>query len=359
MLGVVLAILSSLSFSMNSVLSRRGVAAASASAGAFITVLMGVPMFFIAALATGQIFNAGRVDLNAYVLLSLAGILHFGVGRYFNYRAIGAIGATRASPLQGLATPYAILIAFVFLGETINVPMAIGIVLVLASPTIMVERTKPAAESRAPNPRGPAPSALVGAGEAQEIEREHSLAEPDPHATSRGQTREHSPAEHDPHATSPGQPPAFQLRQVDGYLSSMAAVLAYGTSPILIRAALQDTTDLAIYGGLVAYVAAALALIATLAHPKRRGLVRDLGLPAIRLFLGSGFFSFLAQLLRFAALAIAPVAVVNPLMRTGSIFTLVLSMTFNRHLEVINRRVVVGIFVSVAGVLLIVLNRAL
>lgn len=310
MIGIILALLSSASFSMNSVMSRRGVAAASASAGAFITVLMGVPMFLIAALVTGQIFNAGDVDLNAYVLLSMAGILHFGVGRYFNYRSIGAIGAARAAPAQGLATPYAILIAFVFLGESINLPMAIGIVLVLAGPMIMVERKK----------KEPAKQPAGGSGT--------------------------------------GAPPEFELRQLDGYLSSMAAVLAYGTSPILIRAALQNTTDLSIYGGLVAYVAASIALIATLAHPKRRGLVADLRLPAIKLFAGSGFFSFLAQLLRFAALAVAPVAVVNPLMRTGAIFTLVFSMTFNRHLEVINRKVAAGIFLSVAGVLLILLNRA-
>ena len=87
------------------------------------------------------------------------------------------------------------------------------------------------------------------------------------------------------------------------------------------------------------------------------GWLAILTLPAIKLFLGSGFFSFLAQLLRFAALAVAPVAVVNPLMRTGSIFTLILSMTINRHLEVINGKVVIGIFISVGGVLLIVLNR--
>jgi drug/metabolite transporter (DMT)-like permease len=60
---------------------------------------------------------------------------------------------------------------------------------------------------------------------------------------------------------------------------------------------------------------------------------------------------------RFMALAVAPVAVVNPLMRTGSVFTLVLSFTINRHLEVINRRVVAGIIISVTGVMLIVINR--
>jgi drug/metabolite transporter (DMT)-like permease len=310
MLGIVLALLSSLSFSTNSVMSRRGVAVASASAGAFITVLMGVPMFLVAALATGQLFNAGQVELNGYVLLSLAGILHFGLGRYFNYRCIGAIGATRASSAQSLATPYSIFIAFLFLGETVNLLMGVGIGLVLAGPTIMVERKK-------------APAREVG----QE-------------RVSGNATQE-----------------SFQLRQLDGYLSAMATVLAYGTSPILIRAALEDTTDLSIYGGFVAYTAAAVALILTLVIPKRRGLVTALRPSAIRLFLGAGFFTFLAQMFRFMALAVAPVTVVNPLMRTGSVFTLVLSFTINRHLEVINRRVVAGIIISVMGVMLIVINR--
>ena len=309
MLGIVLALLSSLSFSMNSVLSRRGVASASASAGAFITVLMGVPMFFIAAFATGQLFNVNQLTLDAYFLLSTAGILHFGIGRYFNYRSIGAIGATRAAPAQSLATPYAILVAFVFLGESVNLLMAKGIVLVLGGPTIMVERGKQPAKQ----------STLDGLGSSTVSQ--------------------------------------FEIKQMDGYLSSAAAVLAYGTSPILIRAALQDTTGVAVLGGLVAYIAASFALIVTLVHPKRRGLVMGMRMPAIRLFLGSGFFTFLAQLLRFAAFAVAPVAVVNPLMRTGSIFTLILSMTMNRHLEVINRKVVVGVLISVAGVLLIVVNR--
>ena len=45
MLGVLFALISTASFSLNSVMVRRGVASASASAGAFVTVLIGVPMF--------------------------------------------------------------------------------------------------------------------------------------------------------------------------------------------------------------------------------------------------------------------------------------------------------------------------
>jgi len=68
-----------------------------------------------------------------------------------------------------------------------------------------------------------------------------------------------------------------------------------------------------------------------------------------RLFLGAGLFVFLAQMFRFIALSMAPVAVVTPLQRAGIIFTLILSWILNRRLEYINWKVVLGILISVSG----------
>jgi drug/metabolite transporter (DMT)-like permease len=312
MLGVILAIISSLSFSLNSVMARRGLARATASAGAFVTVLLGVPLFLGASLVTGQLFNAPDVPLKGYLLLSAAGVLHFGIGRYFNYRAAAAIGATRAGSVQALTVPYAILIAFVFLGETISPIMGFGIVLIIIGPSIMVQRRSPSAAKTPPPPSG-------------------------------GSTNEQAVAE----------APAFQLRQVEGYLSAFATIGAYGTSPILIRAALGDIDGVAIFGGLVAYSAAAGVLVLTLVLPSRRGLISAMRPSTVRLFLGAGTFVFLAQMFRFMALAVAPVAVVTPLMRTGAVFTLIFSWTLNRHLEVINLRVVAGILLSVTGAVIL------
>jgi drug/metabolite transporter (DMT)-like permease len=308
MLGVALAIISSISFSLNSVMARRGLARATASAGAFVTVLLGVPLFLGASLVSGQLFNAGDIPLRGYLLLSAAGLLHFGVGRYFNYRAAAAIGATRAGSVQALTVPYAILIAFVFLGETISAIMGFGILLIIVGPTIMVQRV-----SKSPGRTPPPPSG----GPATE------------------------------------QAPAFQLRQVEGYLSAFATIGAYGTSPILIRAAVGNVDGVAIFGGLIAYSAAAAVLVATLVHPARRGLISAMHPSTVRLFLSAGTFVFLAQMFRFMALAVAPVAVVTPLMRTGAVFTLIFSWTLNRHLEVINRRVVAGILLSVTGAVIL------
>jgi drug/metabolite transporter (DMT)-like permease len=318
MLAIGLALLSSFTFSLNSILSRRGLAVASASAGAFVTVIIGVPMFAFAALVTGQLFRAGEVSISGFVLLSAAGILHFGLGRYCNYRAVSAIGATRTGPVQSFTIPYAILIAYLFLDEGITIAMAAAIVLVLIGPAVMVERASTPARQPAAVPSGASSSA----------------------------------------SDAPRAPEEFQPRQAEGYLFALLSVGAYGTSPILIRAALEGETDLAILGGTIAYAAAATALLLTLVVPSRRGLIASMNPNTVRLFLGAGFFVFLAQMFRFMALSLAPVAVITPLQRSGAVFTLILSWTLNRHLEKITWRVVLGIAISVAGSAMLVAVRS-
>ena len=77
--GALLSLASSFSFSVNSILVRRGIAGAGATAsqGAFITVLLGVPFGFAAVVITGQVLRFGEVSPAGYVLLLAAGIIHF------------------------------------------------------------------------------------------------------------------------------------------------------------------------------------------------------------------------------------------------------------------------------------------
>ena len=67
--------------------------------GMAITVPVGVPLFFIAAAAAGTL--GAVADLHqAMLALAMAGVLHFGWGRYRNYRAMCAIG-TRPQAFWG------------------------------------------------------------------------------------------------------------------------------------------------------------------------------------------------------------------------------------------------------------------
>ena len=312
--GALLALASAFAFSVNGILVRRGVAGAGATAGqgAFITVLLGVPFGLIAVAVTGQLFNFGEIPLGGYLLLAVAGIVHFGVGRYCNYRGVAAIGASRAVTIQAVAIPYSIFMAIFLLDEEITLLMFIGIALILGGPAAMIER-----RSKKPQPpQGAAESATAQV------------------------------------------PDAMKVRQLEGYTFSLLAALAYGTSPILIRAAMEDSSRTAAIGTLVAYSAAASVLTAGLALPGQRQLISAINLRYMRLFGGAGLSVFLAQLLRFFALSIADVAVVNPLMRMVGMFTLILTYLVNRSLEKITWRVVLGVLISFAGSALLVYAAA-
>ena len=329
--GALLALGSAFSFSVNSILVRRGFADAGATAaqGAFITVLLGVPFGLAAVLITGQLFNFDLISLNGYLLLSAAGIVHFGVGRYCNYRGIAAIGASRAVTVQAVAVPYSILMAVILLDERPTLLMYLAIALILVGPFLMIER----------RPKRPAPAAAPPPS-----------PQPSPANRERGE---------EPGAQGGGESPRVEMRQLEGYVFSLLAALAYGTSPILIRAAVQDGTGTAAIGTFVAYVAASAVLTAGLVLPAQRELVHAINFRYMRLFGGAGFSVFLAQLLRFFALSLADVSIVNPLMRTVGVFTLILSYLLNRRLEQITLGVVLGVLVSFAGAALLVLGAAL
>ena len=309
-LGALLALASSFSFSVNSILVRRGFADAGATAaqGAFITVLLGVPFGFVAVVVTGQILNFGQVAPTGYLLLAAAGVVHFCIGRYCNYRSIAAIGASRTVTVQAFAVPYSIVMAIVLLGERPTALMYVAIALILGSPFLMMDRRK-----------RPASSGERGQGSGA---------------------------------------PAVEIRMVEGVVFSLLASVGYGTSPILIRAALEDASGVAAIGTFVAYAGASAVLLASLALPAQRHLVGAINLRYMRLFGGAGLSVFMAQLLRFFALALADVTIVDPLMRTVGVFTLVLSYLVNRRLEHITLGVVLGVLVSFAGSVLLVVAAA-
>ena len=336
--GALLSLASSFSFSVNAILVRRGIAGAggTASQGAFITVLLGVPFGFIAVVLTGQVLRFGEIAPMGYLLLLAAGVVHFGVGRYCNYRSVEAIGAARSGPIQGVVTPYSILMAVILLDEVVTPTMLFAIALVLLGPAVIIERRPrtPAAVSPHPRVQGHAHPLPEGEGMGKPLQEEEG-------------TR---PA---PAARNP-----LEVRLLEGYTFAILAALAYGTSPILIRAALMDAARTAAIGTFVAYSGAAAVLLVTLVLPKRRALMGAINLRVMRLFGGAGFFVFLAQLLRFFALSLADVSVVNPLQRMANVFTVILTWMFNRSLETITLRVVIGVLVSFAGSALLVYSAA-
>src|SRR5688572_21076075 len=176
-----------------------------------ITVPIGVPLFFIAALLSGTLALIADFPFDAVLILSGSGVVHFLWGRYCNYRATQAIGSNLTAPLQQVNLLVSLGLAMLVLGETLTPLRILGIGLVLLGPYFAMH------------------------SDAKPKSQKSAAAAPD----------------------SAAKPPPFQPKYTEGIIFSLLSATGYGSSPVLIRLALEGKgLGAAIPGGLIAYLAA-------------------------------------------------------------------------------------------------------
>jgi drug/metabolite transporter (DMT)-like permease len=317
-LGIVFTLISALWFAFAAIAMRRGVVTASALNGLYLTLLPGVPLFWLAALVTGQIFDADELTGREYGLLAAAGVVHFLVGRYCTLRALAILGLNRASPVIVTSVLVSVLLAVALLDEQLTTLMIVGITLVLVGPGLAASRP-----SRKPGavPAGAAAEALEGDA---------------------------------PPTPSAGFDDIGGSRLIEGYAWAGLNAIAFGLSPVFIREALGDS-GLGVLGGAVSYTAAGVLLLIPLALPGQVKSLRQVSGSARRWLIFGALAIMAAQMFRFLGLSNAPVSVTVPLLRGGIVFTIILSFIFNRGLESFDRRVLAGVAVSLVGSIALVL----
>ena len=128
------------------------------------------------------------------------------------------------------------------------------------------------------------------------------------------------------------QPSAFAPRYLAGYLFASFAAAAYGTTAV-----------------------ASLALLS----PRIRSNVAALHRDNARWFALSGVFVAAAQGFFFAAVAVAPVMLVMPLLQLSLAFRMLFSTWLNPAHEIIGPLVLVGVLVSVSGALMVSIDTGL
>jgi uncharacterized membrane protein len=273
-----------------------------------ITVPLGVPLFFLAALLTGNLGAVAGFSPKALIALALAGGLHFVWGRYCNYRATRAIGANLVAPIQQVHLIVSLTLAIWLLGEELTTLRILGIALVLLGPSL----------SMRPNKREP------GA--------------------------EHAVSEQKVTAIDAEKPASFAPKYAEGYLFALLSAIGYGLSPILVRVGLEGKgLGASLAGGLVAYIAAAAVMGLVLLWP---GNVRDVlavDRESAKWFTLSGVLVFLSQMFLYMAMSIAPVTVVSPVTRLSLLFRLHFARLINPEHEVFGGPVIAATVVSLAG----------
>jgi drug/metabolite transporter (DMT)-like permease len=295
-LGVVLAALSAATFAFNNASARRGVLTGSVAQALAITVPIGVPIFFVAALTTGYLGVLSHFSGEAMGLLALAGVLHFVVGRYGNFRAAQAIGANLSGPVIQLSLGVTLVLAVLVLNEAMTPLRILGITLLALAPALMRNATAEA------------------------------IIAPDQGL------------------------PKFQPRYAEGYTFSIMAALVYGVTPLLIRLAIiGGDLGTGVAGGLVSYLAATAAVALLLLWPGQLRHALAITPESLKWFTYSGISVSIAQMFIYMAYAIAPISVVTPILQLHLVLRLIFARVLNPHHEIFGGRMVLGTFLSLLG----------
>jgi drug/metabolite transporter (DMT)-like permease len=301
MLGVFLAALSAATFAFNNASARRGVLTGSVAQALAITVPIGVPIFLVAALATGALGTLMRFSGDAIALLALAGVLHFVVGRYGNFRAAQAIGANLSGPVIQLSVALTLALAVLVLREPLTPLRILGIALLVLAPLLMREASEM-----------PAPTSA---------------------------------------------PPKFVPRYAEGYAFALLAALVYGVTPFLIRlAVIRGDLGSGIAGGLVSYAAATAAVALLLLLPGQWRHAREIKPESLKWFTYSGVSVSIAQMFIYMAYAVAPLSVVTPVLQLHHLLRLAFSRLLNPHHEIFGGRMILATVLSLLGAVALALD---
>ncbi len=78
------------------------------------------------------------ISLTAVFWFGLIGLVNYVIGRQLNYASIDRIGVVRASPLFATAPLWAMVLAVTFINETVNVPIVLGTLTIVAGTYLVV-----------------------------------------------------------------------------------------------------------------------------------------------------------------------------------------------------------------------------
>ena len=307
-LGAIFAVLSAASFALNNATVRRGVVKGTPLQAMAISVPLGVVCFLPLAMLLGELARLPQFPKPAVAWMAGLGVLHFVLGRYCNFRANQVAGVNLTAPVVQLQVVITMVLAVIILHEPCTALQMIGGVLILVGSLVTQRQSM--------RPRNAA------AGQA---------------------------------AT-----PLFVPRYLAGYIFASLAAVAYGTTPVMARFALEHTgPSTGILGGLIAYVAATAVATLALASPAVRSNVFALKLENARWFAYSGVFVAMAQGFFFAAVAVAPVMLVMPLLQLSLAFRMLFSTWLNPDHEVFGPLVLAGVATSVIGALTVSIDSSL
>lgn len=290
LLGVGLTLLAALALAVNALSVRLGTRKGRADDALVVVLLVNVVVLVpIAVVAAAPRFTLSWAALWSFGAAGLVGTLF---ARVLYYASLERIGASRSEPVKASQPLHASAIAVLILGETLLVPHALGILLIVAGVALIVVETR---------------SDATGLGGVSPLE----------------------------------------------LLLPLGAAFLYGLEPIFAKVGFRTGTP-ALVGLAVKTVVATVGFAGYLRWRDALSFTTtDAG--SVRWYLVAGVANTAFLLSYYTALSFTPVTVVVPIMQTSPVFVVGLSLLSLQRIERVTWRVAAGTLVVVAGSVVVTL----
>ena len=291
MTAIGLAILAAFGFGSASVFARSALQGIPLLPAIWLSLL--VSFALSAALALAFAFDdISKLSLVAFIwVLALAVIQNFG-GRSQNYMAVNIIGASRASLFFATQAPFSALLALVFLGESITVPVIVGTIAVAAG-------------------------LLAASGESLlegwRTDRKYLL----------------------------------------GYLLALSAGAAYGSTNIVFKKAAEQLDSPLVITALSLLVGLVLLLPFSAKSASESSRVLAANWSSLKFIVLAGLAAGVGVNALYFALQRADVVIVGPIVASNPLITLLMAHLFISRLEQVTLRLAAGTLLAVLGVILV------
>jgi len=296
LIGLVLALLSGISFSTSNVYIRQGVHRSGEAFSiipifAFIgTVLFGILVFIL-----GEAEHLAALTWLGVSVLVVAGVIHFILGRILAYTGIRLIGANRTVPIFSCSILIAALLGIFLMGEPLTYSIVAAVLLIIGG-VILIGRTGNSASVKSS---------------------------------------------------------MHQNHLAKGVLMALAAALCWGVSPVLVKIGLREVGS-PLVATFISYTASFVVISLSLFYPANSEKLRRLSRFSLMPIIYAAIAVAIAQILRYSALNFGHISAVEPtIMSTNSLFIFPLSFLINREIEAFNLKIILGAVAIVVGVCLI------
>ena len=298
MIGLVFALFSGISFATSNIYVRQGVHR-SGEAYSIIPIfaLLGTVGFGAMVIIMGELGYLGSLSWLGVSALSVAGVIHFILGRICAYTGIRLIGANRTVPIFSSSILIAALLGIFLMGEPLTVSIIVAVLIILSG-IILIGRTGNSTSDKLAMPQG---------------------------------------------------------HLVKGILAALGAALCWGVSPVLVKIGLKEVASPWV-ATFISYAASLVVISTTLFYGKNTEKLRRLNRFSLLPIIYAAVAVAIAQIFRYNALNYSFISAVEPtIMSTNSLLVFPLSFLINRQIEAFNLKIILGSVAIVAGVSLIFL----